>query len=189
GQSHRASRTHPETGLTDMARRISLREFQANLAERLAESASGEIRSLLALETPTENWLVDLADTGEVLPTPAITPVPMTRPWYRGLINVRGNLYGVVDFSLFQSGEPVALSGTTRILLVNPRHGNGIGLLFARSSGLHSEDEFSTAPGAQDARPWVSQALVDSSARRWLRLDLASLANNPEFLQAGLLKA
>jgi len=172
-----------------MAQRISLQEFQANLSERLAQSSSSEPRTLLALETPTENWLVNLADTGEVLPVPTITPVPMTHAWYRGLVNVRGTLCSVVDFSRFQSGAPTALTGTARILLTNARHSNGISLLFSRASGLRSEEEFSTLAEASDARPWIRQTLVDSDERQWLLLDVASLIRTPDFLQAGLLEA
>lgn len=172
-----------------MAQRISLQEFQANLSERLAQFSSSKLRTLLALETPTENWLVNLADTGEVLPVPAITPVPMTHSWYRGLVNVRGNLCGVVDFSRFQSGASIALTGTARILLTNSRHSNGVSLLFSRASGLRSEEEFSPFSGAQDARPWVNQTLVDAEERQWQLLDVASLIRTPDFLQAGLLEA
>ena len=36
-----------------------------------------------------------------MIPVPPITPVPLTRPWFRGVANVRGNLYSVVDFAAF----------------------------------------------------------------------------------------
>ena len=38
---------------------------------------------------------------------PATVPVPLTHSWFRGVANVRGNLYSVVDFSAFQGGEPI----------------------------------------------------------------------------------
>lgn len=171
-----------------MARRISLREFQESLAQRLAESREGERRTLLGLQTPGENWLVDLTDTGEVLPVPGIAPVPMTRPWYRGLVNVRGNLCGVVDFSSFHSGEPITPAGSARILLSGARHGSGIALLFSRTTGLRGPDEFSDEDGASDTRPWVQSVLTDVQGHRWLKLDLAALVRAPAFLEAGLLE-
>jgi twitching motility protein PilI len=172
-----------------MARRISLREFQESLAQRLAASHSGERRTLLGLETPGENWLVDLADTGEVLPVPLIASVPMTRRWYRGLVNVRGNLCGVVDFSLFQDGAPITPAGSARIMLVGARHGSGIALLFSRASGLHGPDEFSEEDSGNDERPWVERTLSDVQGRRWLKLDLGALVRDPSFLEAGVLTA
>jgi len=172
-----------------MARRTSLREFQEGLARRLAESREGERRTLLGLETPDENWLVDLADTGEVLPVPLIASVPMTHPWYRGLVNVRGNLCGVVDFSLFHSGDPITPAGSARILRAGARHGSGIALLFARTSGLHGPDEFGAEDDADEQRPWVSQVLSDVQERKWLKLDIGELVRHPGFLDAGVLAA
>ncbi|MDX5446157.1 MAG: chemotaxis protein CheW [Zoogloeaceae bacterium] len=169
-----------------MARRVSLREFQESLARRLAESREGERRTLLGLQTPTESWLVDLSDTGEVLPPPPIADVPMTRPWYRGLINVRGNLCGVIDFSLFQGGDPVALGGGSRVLLIGTAHGSGMALLFSRATGLRSPEEF-TSEDASDPRPWVKAVLNDVQGHRWLKLDLAALVRNTAFLEAGIL--
>lgn len=169
-----------------MARRVSLREFQESLARRLAESREGEHRTLLGLQTPTENWVVDLADTGEVLPVPPVAPVPLTQPWYRGLVNVRGNLCGVVDFSLFHSGEAIATGGSARILLVGARHGSGMALLFSRATGLRSPEEF-TREDVTDDRPWVESILCDVQGHRWLKLDVAALTRNPAFFEAGIL--
>lgn len=172
-----------------MARRISLREFQESLAKRLAESHAGERRTLLGLETPSENWLVDLADTGEVLPVPLIAPVPMTHPWFRGLVNVRGSLCSVVDFSAFHSGELLAPTGSARILLAGARHGTGIALLFSRATGLRGPDEFSLEEeAAPDSRPWVDAVLSDVQGRRWLKLNLGALVRQPAFVEAGVLE-
>lgn len=171
-----------------MARRVSLREFQESLARRLAESREGERRTLLGLQTPSENWLIDLADTGEVLPVPPIAGVPMTQPWYRGLVNVRGNLCGVIDFSLFQSGDAIVPGGSARVLLVGASHGNGMALLFTRAAGLRSAEEFTTEDEA-DPRPWVSAILSDVQGHRWLKLDVATLVRNPAFLEAGILES
>lgn len=168
-----------------MARRVSLREFQESLARRLAESREGEHRTLLGLQTPSDNWLVDLADTGEVLPVPPVADVPLTRPWYRGLVNVRGSLCGVIDFSLFHAGEAIATGGSARILLLGARHGSGTALLFSRTTGLRSPEEFSPE-NETDARPWVDSVLSDVQGNRWLKLNVAALARNPAFLEAGI---
>ncbi|MDX5362812.1 MAG: chemotaxis protein CheW [Pseudazoarcus pumilus] len=170
-----------------MARRVSLREFQESLARRLAESREGEHRTLLGLQTPTENWLVDLADTGEVLPVPPLADVPMTQHWYRGLVNVRGSLCGVVDFSLFHAGDVIPTGGSARVLLIGARHGSGTALLFSRASGLRSPEEF-TPEDESDPRPWVAAVLSDVQGHRWLKLDIAALVRNPAFLEAGVIE-
>ena len=64
---------------------------------------------------------VDLSDAGEVIPVPPITPVPLTRPWFKGATNIRGNLFSVVDFPAFLGGAAVALTEQSRLLLVGER--------------------------------------------------------------------
>ena len=79
-----------------MSKRLNLREFQQNLIDRLqAKDMSEERVSTLGVQIAGRNWLVDLADIGEVLPLPKLISVPFTKPWFRGVANVRGNLYAV----------------------------------------------------------------------------------------------
>lgn len=51
--------------------------------------------------------VVDLTEVREVVPYPAITPVPGTKRWLRGIANVRGSLWTVVDLADFLGKEPV----------------------------------------------------------------------------------
>src|SRR5688572_32936330 len=119
-----------------MAQRISLRDYQRELAERLRLADSARSASKLGLEAGTESWLVDLADAGEVIPVPAITPVPLTRPWFRGMANIRGNLFSVVDFGAFLGAAAVAQGEQSRLLLLGERFRFGSGLLAAGWSAL-----------------------------------------------------
>ena len=65
--------------------RISLRDYQRELAERLRHADSARAASKLGVQVGEQNWLIDLAEAGEVMPVPPITPVPLTRPWFRGV--------------------------------------------------------------------------------------------------------
>lgn len=98
--------------------RSSLREFQERLARRLAEAKTAEHRGLLGFQCGSENWLIPLPEAGEILPPPPLSAVPLTRPWYRGLANVRGTLYGVIDFAQFNGQPPTVPAGRARLLLV-----------------------------------------------------------------------
>ncbi len=168
-----------------MARRMSLREFQENLARRLAEAHTGERRGLLGIQAGNENWLVKLSEAGEILFPPPLASVPLTRAWYRGLANVRGTLYGVIDFSSLHEGAPIAPAGHARLLLVGAKHGVHSALLVSRVLGLRSEEDFETDHGTPDARPWVGQRLRDMQDRPWLKLDIPQLLANNAFLDAG----
>ncbi len=168
-----------------MARRISLRQFQENLARRLAEARTGDRRTLLGVEAGDENWLIDLTDTGEILPVPPLASVPLTRSWFRGIANVRGSLYGVIDFSCFHNGAPIVPAGRARLLLIGSRHGVNSALLFSRTTGLRSVDEFEPDDSAADDRPWIAATVRDMWDRRWHRLNVRTLLADPAFLEAG----
>ena len=168
-----------------MARRSSLREFQERLATRLAEARTADRRGLLGFQAGSENWLIDLAEAGEILPPPPVATVPLTQPWFRGLTNVRGTLYSIVDLAGFHGGAPTPLGGRARLLLAGTRLGVHCALLVAGSVGLRSVDDFETADG-KDERPWVARRLRDAQGHPWLQLDPALLLASPRFLDAGL---
>jgi twitching motility protein PilI len=168
-----------------MAARISLRDYQRELAERLRSAGVvGQRPSKLGLQAGDEAWLVDLTDAGEVLPVPAITPVPLTRPWFRGIANIRGNLYSVVDFSAFLGGSPAAAGDQARLLLLGERFRLGAALLVDRSLGLRSAVQLEPTQG--DPGPWARAHYEDKDGRQWKELDLPQLARHPEFLAVGI---
>jgi twitching motility protein PilI len=171
-----------------MAKRTSLREFQESLAQRIAAASGNDRRTLLGVEAGDYKWLIDLTDTGEVLPVPALAPVPLTQNWFRGIANVRGVLYGVVDFGAFHQGNLITPGGRARLLLIGARHGANSALLFSRTTGLRSIEEFETDNGPAPY-PWVSGILRDLQDQQWLRLDVPTLLTNPKFLEAGALGA
>lgn len=168
-----------------MARRNSLREFQEHLARRLSEARSADRRGLLSFSAGGENWLIRLADAGEILPSPPLASVPRTQDWYRGLVNVRGTLYSVIDFARFHGGERTGTSGQSRLLLIGTRSGIHSALLVSSSSGLRSEEDFEPA-GLEDSRPWVSCSLRDAQGHVWLQIDTSQLLSAPGFLDANL---
>jgi hypothetical protein len=101
--------------------RLSLRDYQRELAERLRLADSARSASKLGVQVGSETWLIDLVEAGEVIPVPPITPVPLTRPWFRGVANVRGNLYSVVDFAAFVGVGAVEVTERARLVLLGER--------------------------------------------------------------------
>jgi twitching motility protein PilI len=169
-----------------MARRTSLREFQENLARRLGEAKTADHRSLLGFQVGDDNWLIDLADSGEILPPPPFVPVPLTRPWFRGLANVRGTLHGVVDFASLHDKAPIMPTGQARLLLVGARQSIRSALLVSRTAGLRSQDDFDAAPLPDGEHPWVGAHLHDTQGRLWRKLDVGRLLAHSDFLDAGI---
>ncbi len=166
-----------------MAQRISLRQFQETLVARLAEARSGVApHGLLGVQVADEFWLTELADAGEIAPVPPVSTVPLAKPWLRGLVNIRGSLYLVVDFAAFQGGAPTALTGEARLLLPNARYGVNCALLVSRSLGLRNPEAFDEAGGQPDERAWVGGELVDHGGRVWKKLSFSALLAHPHFL-------
>jgi twitching motility protein PilI len=165
-----------------MAERTSLRDYQRELAERLREGQSSHAASMLAVQVGEDHWLVDLADAGEVMPVPPVTPVPLTRPWFKGMTNIRGNLYSVVDFPAFLGGAPAPITDQSRLLLIGERFRTGAALLIDRSLGLRNPSQLRKQPGGGAHKPWVKAEYTDQGGGRWKELDLAQLARHPEFL-------
>lgn len=169
-----------------MAKRLSLREFQEDLVRRFAEAQSGDHRALLGVRAGRENWLINLTDSGEILPVPPLASVPLTHDWFRGLANVRGTLFSVVDFSAFQGGALTPPGGSARLLLLGVRHGVNSAILISSAIGLRNPDDFQPEAEPPDpARPWVQERLRDSRDHVWHRLDVPQLLAHRSFLQAG----
>jgi len=168
-----------------MAARTSLRDYQRELAGRLQSAASGQAASKLGLQVGTESWLVDLTDAGEVIPVPAITPVPLTKPWFRGVANIRGKLYSVVDFPAFLGGAAVVPGEQARLLLLGERFRMGGALLVDRSLGLRGAEQLQAtqANSAAGTRaPWLKAEYSDKDGKHWKELDLAQLVLDATFL-------
>lgn len=164
-------------------RRLSLREFQAGLAERLTSARRGETaRALLGIISGKDHCLLDLSDSGEVLPLPPLTSVPLTKPWFAGVANVRGALYSVVDFSAFRGGEATPRNADARLLLVGTRHGINSALLVNRTLGLKTLAEMREETAAENRPIWAGSRYVDPTGQAWTHLQLKPLLEDPEFL-------
>lgn len=183
------------SGAQPSARRERLREFQAELAERLRRAQTAPLASnRLGLAIGSRRLLVDLADAGEILVVPDITPVPLTKDWYRGLANVRGNLVSVIDLSLFAGGPATPLDKESRVLALASDLGSATGILVSRMLGLRSAADLTATPESNDAptgrdpatrdlfAPWLRGRFVDAQRGAWHQLDLAALTGDARFL-------
>jgi len=168
-----------------MAKKISLREFQAHLAARLAGASSQSAAGLLGIQAGADYWLLNLADSGEIIPLTPLTNVPLTKPWFAGIANIRGNLYSVSDFSAFQGKEPTPQNASSRLLLVGTRHGTNAALLVTRMLGLRNIEALNPVPADADAPTWASEAYTDNEGRRWKMLDVRELLADEAFMEIG----
>lgn len=141
--------------------------------------------STLGVQIAGQNWLVDMLDISGVLPLPPLTPVPLTQPWFLGVVNVRGMLYGVTDTAVYQQKGKATSTGSgrasgtsaNRILLVAERHAFNVALLVDCVLGL------------RNARAWEQDGVQgqmqyrDEQGNLWHKLDVADLLGQLDFLQ------
>lgn len=173
------------------AAKLDLRSFQQELASRLATKTAAQVESSrLGLACAGSQWLIRLADAGEVIAVPSVATVPLTRPWFLGVANVRGNLYSVVDFAGFLGGEvgggAPAGAGQSRLVLFGPRAGElKAGIVVQRVLGLRNLAELAPASPPAAAPEWYGQRWMDAEGATWQEIDLARLAQDPGFLRVG----
>jgi twitching motility protein PilI len=165
-----------------MTEKISLRDYQRELAERLRGGKEARSISKLALRVGAENWTVDLAEAGEIIPVPGITPVPLTLSWFKGITNIRGKLYSVVDFSAFLGGAPASITDQSRLLLIGERYRTGAALLIDQSLGLRNPAQLRGRINGKRAHPWIRAEFTDAEGEIWKELDISKLVQHPDFL-------
>jgi len=173
------------------AAKLDLRAFQQELATRLAAKTAAQVeQSRLGLACAGQQWLIRLADAGEVIAMPQTASVPLTKPWYLGIANIRGNLYGVIDFAGFlgQPLEPIAPGvSQTRLVLFGPRVGElRAGLVVHRVLGLRNLAELAPGEPLAGAPSWYAARWRENNGAIWQEIDLAKLSQDPQFLQVGL---
>ncbi|MGA9395422.1 MAG: chemotaxis protein CheW [Azonexus sp.] len=170
-----------------MAKKTSLRDFQEYLAGRILGAAQGRgTSSWLGVRAGDDNWLIDLSDSGEIVQAPKLTAVPLTRPWFAGIANIRGSLYAVADYSVFCGGAPTPRNNNSRLLLVGSKHGANAALLVTRMLGLKNPDDF-TAVAADPADPaWGAVRYVDGQGDVWRKLSVRDLLADNNFMSIGV---
>ena len=151
------------------AGKLNLRAFQQELATRLAAKTTAQVeQSRLGLACAGSQWLIRLADAGEVIAVPTVATVPLTRSWYLGIANIRGNLYSIIDFGGFLGHEvQPSAHGTApaRLVLFGPRVGElRAGLVVERVLGLRNLVELVRGDSTSHAPAWYGARWTDHLA-------------------------
>ncbi len=168
--------------------------------------------ALLGFAAGGQRWLVDPGQDVQVIDAP-ITPVPLTRPWYLGLVLLGQRMIAAIDLAGLGGAEPGARKPVERLLLLPERWHTALrvervyGLRDAaglRANDAHpfsatSASSTAPAPSTQSAPParsassvptaalpWCGATCFDADGQCWQVLDVAQLCTSPVFLQAGI---
>lgn len=172
-----------------MANREVLRALQGRLADRLQMSKTdGFSVAWLAVKAAGLNYLIPLAQSGEIFPLPALQVVPYTQTWFLGVANLRGGLHGVVDLAAFLNPEVptsrgLGLPTKASVISFGAELDVNCALKVDALLGLRHADAF--APHQQvgvDAPSFLGHLYQDQEGQNWQEINLQLLARHPRFL-------
>lgn len=173
-----------------MAKTLDLRKYQEDILVRLknvAKSGTTASRSRLGVKVGQDLLLVDLEDISEVAPVPETHPVPLTKSWFLGMANVRGNLYGVNDIAQLAGQSATVPGAANRVLLVHQKYKANAALLVSALMGLRSLDQMQEQAGTDHPRSWLgSRVFRDAAGDSWRELNMRDLLACPDFIKVGV---
>jgi len=172
---------------------VKLREFSTQLAQRLKDAPNKPTEpTRLAVRIGAESYLIEMALAGEIVSLPGIAPVPWTRPWYRGLANVRGRLIGVVDIMQLSGRDPLPPDQSQQVLVFGEVLGVNAGILVSRAFGIRNLKELTLLEGEAPAAglapraSWEHARYRDNDGLTMTELELRELAMSPHFSAIGV---
>ena len=167
---------------------VKLREFSTQLAQRLKEAPDLPTEpTRLAVRVGSENFLVDMGLAGEIVPLADIAPVPWTKPWYRGLANVRGRLIGIVDLLQLTGRDPLPPEQAQQVLVFGEGIAVNAGILITRAFGIRNlKDLTALPPAGESAANWEQVRYRGIDGVAFTELDLRELVRSPAFAVIGV---
>ncbi len=124
-----------------------------------------------------------LGELMEILNFPAaVTPVPGTHAWVRGVANVRGSLLPIVDLQQFLGGRAAVTDRRSRVLVI--RHeATPVGLLVGEVFGMRHfpEETRGEAPYLDGKLARFVQSTYQHDMESWPVLSVPALSGDPEF--------
>lgn len=172
-----------------MANRDAIRELQTRLASRLqAARSEGVAVAWLAVKAGGGNFLFPLGQSGEIFPVGGVQAVPYAKPWFQGVINIRGGLFGVVDFAGFLEETAAwvrtqAAAQESSVVTLNSALEVNCALQVDALAGLRGPEAFvSYEPAAADAPEYFGNRFLDSAGEHWQEVNLRTLSFFPQFL-------
>ena len=122
----------------------------------------------------------------EILPMPALTPIPGAQPWMLGVANVRGTLLPVVDLKHFLEGERTVLHERQRVLVVR-QPGGDVAVTIDELYGQRSfvdEEKIDVETVAEGRFAHFVDRAYHMNGQDWGVFSLDRLSRTPEFRQA-----
>lgn len=168
-----------------MSKQSQLREYQTSILARLenAKKAGAEAPAgYLGVVIGGKNVLVNLQEISETLPIMDIHPVPLVKPWFLGVANVRGVLYAINDLAQLIENTFTQVSSSARLLLISDTVTTNVAFLVDKLVGLRKLEDMQ--PGeivAEESICLKPQTYQDGEKHVWYLLDCDKLVRSKDF--------
>ncbi|MGH1357237.1 MAG: chemotaxis protein CheW [Burkholderiaceae bacterium] len=164
------------------ANKEKLQDFQQRLQARLNEDKTDQSNSKLGVVIGDAHWLIDLAEAGEILPIPdSVSPIPGTKPWFYGLTNLRGSLFGVTDLVMFEGQAAPQYGKDARLVAFSDKLEVNAAILVNKMMGLQNMTAMQMDPDSDDSG-WKGRCYLDDAGIEWRELHLSRLCHEQNFL-------
>jgi twitching motility protein PilI len=168
-----------------MSKQSQLREYQTSILARLenAKKAGAEAPAgYLGVVIGSKNILVNLQEISETLPIVDIHRVPIVKPWFLGIANVRGVLYAINDIAQMLESTFTSISSSARLLLLSQSVTSNVAFVVEKMIGLRKLEEMKLREELiEDDVCLKSQTYQDDENRVWYMLDCDKLIRSKEF--------
>ena len=168
-----------------MSKQSQLREYQTNILARLenAKKAGAETSAgYLGVVIGSKNVLVNLQEISETLPVTEIQPVPIVKPWFLGVSNVRGVLYAINDIAQLLETTFTSISSNARLLLISEAVSSNVAFVVEKMIGLRNINEMKPHEvELEESACLKAQTYQDDENRIWHMLDCDKLVRSKEF--------
>ena len=126
--------------------------------------------------------MVNLQEISETLPIIDIHRVPLVKPWFLGVANVRGVLYAINDLAQLIENSFTNISSNARLLLISDSVTNNVAFLVDKLVGLRKLDEMHLGETlSEDNICLKNQTYQDGENRVWHLLDCDKLIRSKDF--------
>lgn len=168
-----------------MSKQSQLREYQTSILARLenAKKAGTEASAgYLGVVIGSKNVLVSLQEISETLPVADIHPIPIVKPWFLGVANVRGVLYAINDLAQLLEAKFTSVSSNTRLLLISDAVSTNVAFVVEKMIGLRNINEMKPHEVELEENACLkAQTYQDDENRIWHMLDCDKLVRSKEF--------
>ena len=126
----------------------------------------------------------------EIIPCGPVIPLPLTKNWVRGMTNIRGEIFTVVDIGGFLGREPLkSLRDTNLFLLPDQRLRSALVLKSKISLRTFVKDLPQVAPDEFDPElaPYLNTVVTsEDGSQKWGVLNLQEIMRAEDFTKIGM---